>query len=187
MSIIQELKERRAIRNYEEKEVEDQKIRQLLEAATYAPNDRLREPWSFYVIKGEAKYRYESLAERYLHERFPTKPKLIESSLEVVKTTPLIIVVTSDILPDDPDSSEDNVFASCCAVHSMWLAAKELGLGFVWRTRGVGLVRDERLHEFIGSPDNKKVIGTIFVGYPKGDQPVPATKRTSYIEKTVWL
>lgn len=187
MSIIQELKNRRAIRNYEEKEIEDEKIRHLLEAATYAPNDKLREPWSFYVIQGEAKKRYELLAEKYLHERFPTKPKLIDSSLEVVKTTPLIIVVTSDILPDDPDASEDNVFATCCAVHSMWLAAKELELGLVWRTRGVGLVRDARLHEFIGSPENKKVIGTIFIGYPKENQPVTATKRTSYLEKTVWL
>lgn len=185
--IIQELQERRAIRNYETTEVPNETIERLLEAATWAPNDRMREPWSFYVIKGEAKKRYEILAEQYLQERFPTKPKLIESSLEVVKSTPLLIVVAADQIPEDTDASEDNVYAVCCAIHSMWLAAKELGLGFVWRTRGVGLVRDERLYEFIGTPENKKIIGTVFAGYPLEQKDPIAKKRTSITEKTVWL
>ncbi len=187
MSIIQALKERRAIRNYENTPVEDEKIQQLLDVATTAPNDRLREPWNFYVIKGEAKQGYEKLAEEYLQQRFPTKPNLVKSSLEVVTSTPVLIVVTADLVPDDAEASEDNVFAVCCAIHSMWLAAQELGLGFVWRTRGVGLVRDERMHHFIGSPENQKVVGTIFIGYPEADKEVPPTKRTSYIEKTIWL
>ena len=46
MSIISELKKRRAIRDYREQDVEDEKIITLLEAATWAPNDRMREPWS---------------------------------------------------------------------------------------------------------------------------------------------
>ncbi|MFM1654090.1 nitroreductase [Brevibacillus sp. B_LB10_24] len=185
MSILQILKERRAVRNYEQREVEEEKIRLLLEAATLAPNDRLREPWHFYVIRGESKERYRQIAVDYLHERFPTKPHLVQSSVEVIDHTPLIIVVTSDIIPDDEDSSEDNEFAVCCAIHSMWLMAKELGLGLVWRTRGVGLVRDKRLYEFIGSPESAKVIGTVFIGYPADE--VPATTRTPYAEKTTWM
>jgi nitroreductase len=55
MSILAELKNRRAIRDYMPHDVEDEKIETLLEAATWAPNDRMREPWGFYVIKGEAK------------------------------------------------------------------------------------------------------------------------------------
>lgn len=187
MAILEELKNRRAIRNYETKEIPHEIIEGLLEAATWAPNDRLREPWSFYVVQGEAKRRYEDLAEQYLQERFPTKPNLIQSSLEVVRSTPLMIIVTSDIVPNDVDASEDNEYATCCAIHSMWLAAKEFGLGLVWRTRGVGLVRDERLLHFIGNPSNKKVIGTIFAGYPKQGQENTITKRTHYSEKTVWL
>ncbi|MFD2212525.1 nitroreductase family protein [Metabacillus endolithicus] len=189
MSIISELKTRRAIRDYRDQDVEDEKINVLLEAATWAPNDRMREPWSFYVIKGEAKDRYEALAKEYLEERFPTKPHLVESSIKVLTSTPVHIVVTSDVVPGDDDATKDNEYAVCCAIHSMWLAAKELGLGFVWRTRGVGLVHDERLHQFIGAPENKKVIGNIFIGYPNEDslQKMKEPKRTSYEEKTIWL
>lgn len=189
MSIIAEIKSRRAIRDYVQKDVEDEKVKQLLEAATWAPNDRMREPWGFYVIKGEAKKRYELLATEYLHERFPTKPHLVESSLKVLETTPVHIVVTADIVPGDEEASLDNEYAVCCAIHSMWLAARELGLGFVWRTRGVGLVRDRRLYELIGSPENRKIIGNLFIGYPDHEalKKMKAPARTSFEEKTVWL
>jgi nitroreductase len=189
MSILAELKDRRAIRDYMPRDVEDEKIKTLLEAATWAPNDKMREPWGFYVIKGEAKKNYEELATTYLQERFPTKPHLVESSLKVLLSTPVHIVVTADIVPGDEEASQDNEYAVCCAIHSMWLASKELGLGFVWRTRGVGLVRDERLHKFIGSPENKKIIGNIFIGYPDEEalKKMKVPSRSSFEGKTVWL
>lgn len=188
MSVLELLQSRRAIRNYDHREVEREKIEQLLTAATLAPNDRMREPWNFFVIQGEAKKRYEQAAYEYLEERFPTKPKLIESSIEVVKKTPVIIMVTSDIASNEADTI-DNEYAVCCAIHSMWLTAQELKLGFVWRTRGVGLVHDNRSYEFIGSPEGKKMIGTIFLGYPdpKELEGTKEKKRTSFEEKTVWL
>ena len=187
MSVIEALKQRRAIRNYTERAVEKEKIEKILEAATYAPNDRMREPWHFYVIQGEAMKRYEEMAGSYLKERFPTKANLVESSLSVVKTTPVAIVVTADLVEGDTAASEDNIFAVCCAIQSMWLAAEELGLGFVWRTRGVGLVHDQRMNAFVGATAQQKVIGTIFLGYPDENENLSDKKRTSYTEKTSWL
>ncbi|MFD0692897.1 nitroreductase [Paenibacillus sp. GCM10027628] len=185
IKVLDILKQRRAVRNYEPREVEDSKLTTLLEAAVWAPNDRLREPWHFYVIRGAAKTRYEQLARQFLEERFPTKPHLVKESLLVLENTPLVIVVTADVIPGDDASSEDNEYAAACAIHSMWITAQELGLGLVWRTRGIGLVRDERLHQFLGAPENKKIIGTVFVGYPSAE--TPATNRTSYQDKTTYL
>jgi nitroreductase len=185
MSIVDILKTRRSIRNYKPIEIEDEKIEKLLEAATYAPNDRLREPWHFYVIRGEAKQRYEGVALEYLTERFPAKPHLVQESLKVLRNTPLLIVVTADIMTNDPASSTDNEYAACCAIHSMWLTAQELDLGMVWRTRGIGLVHDDRLYRFIGAPQNKKVVGNLFIGYPSSDS--APTNRTPYPDKTTWL
>ena len=186
MTVIEALKNRRAIRNYTTQPIEKEKIEQILQAATYAPNDRMREPWHFYVIQDDAMKRYEEMASDYLQERFPTKPNLVESSLKVVQTTPVAIVVTADIVEGDADATADNVFAVCSAIMSMWLAAEELGLGFVWRTRGVGLVHDSRMHAFIGANESQKVVGTIFIGYPE-EQELKDKKRTSFEEKTTWL
>ncbi|MEC1177112.1 nitroreductase [Metasolibacillus meyeri] len=186
MTIFEALKNRRAVRNYTTQSVEREKIERLLEAATFAPNDRMREPWHFYVLQGQALANYETLAHDYLVERFPTKPNLVESSLKVVQTTPVVIVVTSDIVEGDADATKDNVFAVSTAIMSMWLVAEELGLGFVWRTRGVGLVHDPAMHQFIQAPANQQVVGTIFLGYP-AEEKETEKKRTSYTEKTTWL
>jgi nitroreductase len=185
MSIIEALKQRRAVRIYLPKEVEEEKIKQLLEAAIWAPNDRLREPWHFYVLRGEAIKRYKQIAREFLEERFPTKPHLVNESLMVLDKTPLIIVVTSDIVEGDEASSEDNEYAVACAIHSMWLAASELGLGMVWRTRGVGLVRDRRIYQVIDAPNDRKIIGSLFIGYPADH--VPVTARKPLEQKITWL
>jgi nitroreductase len=36
-------------------------IEELLEAATWAPNHRLNEPWRFFVVAGEARERFGEL------------------------------------------------------------------------------------------------------------------------------
>ena len=69
MTVIEALKKRRAIRNYTTQPVEKEKIEQILQAATYAPNDRMREPWHFYVIQDEAMKRYEEMANLNCHFR----------------------------------------------------------------------------------------------------------------------
>lgn len=180
------LKKRRAIRQFENREIEREKIEQLLEVATYAPNDRIREPWHFYVMQGESLKGYEEVALQFLQKRFPTKPHLVESSMEAITKTPLIIAVTSAIAEGDEGATKDNAFAVSAAIMSMWLMAEDLGLGMVWRTRGVGLVHDTALHEYIGASDEEQLIGTLCIGYP-AEVPKTDKKRTSYTEKTIWL
>lgn len=180
------LKKRRAIRQFENKPVERNKIEQLLEAATYAPNDRAREPWHFYVMQGESLKGYEKVALQYLEKRFPTKPHLVNSSMEAITSTPLIIVVTSAIVEGDEGATKDNAFAVSTAIMSIWLMAEELGLGMVWRTRGVGLVHETTLHDYIGASKQEQLIGTLCIGYP-AENPKTEKKRTPFTEKTTWL
>ncbi|WP_019153139.1 nitroreductase family protein [Robertmurraya massiliosenegalensis] len=180
------LKKRRAIRQFESREVERSKIDMLLEAATYAPNDRMREPWHFYILQGASLKDYQKVALKYLQNRFPTKPHLVESSMATITNTPLIIVVTSAVVAGDEGATKDNSFAVSSAIMSMWLMAEHVGLGMVWRTRGVGLVHDTELHSFIGATKEEQLVGTLCIGYPAKDITTPK-KRTPFTEKTTWL
>ncbi|WP_274307235.1 nitroreductase family protein [Solibacillus daqui] len=184
--MLETLKKRRAIRNFLPQPVEREKIESLLEAATYAPNDRMREPWHFYVLQGKSLKQFEQVALDYLQQRFPTKPQLVESSMKAVTNTPLIIVVTSEVVEGDEGATIDNTFAVSSAIMSMWLMAENLDLGMVWRTRGVGLVHDTALHEFIGATENERLIGTLCIGY--SEAPITTEKkRTPFTEKTTWV
>lgn len=184
--MLSALKKRRAIRQFEAREVEREKIEQLLEAATYAPNDRMREPWHFYVMQGASLKGYEQVAHNFLEKRFPTKPHLVESSMDAITKTPLIIAVTSAVVEGDEGATKDNVFAVSSAIMSMWLMAEQLGLGMVWRTRGVGLVHDTALHTYIGASEQEQLVGTLCIGYP-AEAPPTEKKRTPFAEKTTWL
>lgn len=184
--MLEILKKRRAVRQFDTREVERSKIEALLEAATYAPNDRMREPWHFYVLQGDSLKGYREVALHYLQKRFPTKPHLVESSMAAITKTPLVIVATSAIVTGDEGATKDNTFAVSCAIMSMWLMAEQLGLGMVWRTRGVGFVHDTALHTFIGATDEEQLVGTLCIGYP-AEEITSLKKRTSYTEKTTWL
>lgn len=184
--MIEALKNRRAIRQFLPQQVEREKIETLLEAATYAPNDRMREPWHFYILQGDSLKRFEKVALVYLQQRFPTKPNLIDSSMKAITKTPLIIVVTSAIVEDDEGATKDNTFAVSSAIMSMWLMAEQLGLGMVWRTRGVGLVHETALHNFIGATDQEQLVGTLCIGYPE-EWVTTEKKRAPYLNKTTWL
>lgn len=184
--MLKALQQRRAIRQFEPRTVAREKIEQLLEAATYAPNDRMREPWHFYVMQGESLKGYEQVALQFLEQRFPTKPHLVASSMEAITATPLIIAVTSAIVAGDEGATKDNTFAVSSAIMSMWLMAEQLGLGMVWRTRGVGLVHDTALHHYIGATEHEQLIGTLCIGYPAEVMTTPK-KRTAFTEKTTWL
>ncbi|RUL55644.1 nitroreductase family protein [Lysinibacillus antri] len=184
--MLEALKKRRAIRQFVDREVEREKIELLLEAATYAPNDRMREPWHFYVMQGDSLKGYEKVALEFLEKRFPTKPHLVESSMKAITNTPLIIAVTSAMVEGDEGATKDNLFAVSSAIMSIWLMAEQLGLGMVWRTRGVGLVHDTALHTYIGASHQEQLVGTLCIGYPAEEITTPK-KRTPFSEKTTWL
>ncbi len=71
--MLKALKKRRAIRQFEAREVEREKIEKLLEAAIYAPNDRMREPWHFYVMQGDSLKGYEAGGTQFFRKAFSDK------------------------------------------------------------------------------------------------------------------
>lgn len=56
-SVIDAIKSRRAIRNFEDKPVPDSAIQTLLEAATYAPSAINIQPWKFTIITNKAEMK----------------------------------------------------------------------------------------------------------------------------------
>ena len=54
---MKEIFERVSIRKYEDRPVEEEKIRQILKAAMAAPSAGNQQPWEFYVIRDREKIR----------------------------------------------------------------------------------------------------------------------------------
>lgn len=186
MPVDAAVKTRRSITRFKSDAVPREAIEHMLDAAVWAPNHHLTEPWEFVVLIGESKRRFAKIRSEFRRTLFknPDAPE-VQRALEKITAdtgaTPAIIVVTTTN-PADPDLRDDDYGATMCAIQNMLLVATGLGLGAYLRTGE--LIRFPPLVEFLGIPGSRRIAGVIYVGYPDH---VPERRRTSYQQKTRWM
>ncbi len=187
MDVLDAIYARGSVKAFNDRPVERELVEKLLDAAVRAPNHRLTEPWGFYVLTGEPKQRFAELrrdlrAKRFDDPEAPEVQKALEKAYEGAARTPVIIAVTT-LVADDPVQRDEDFAATSCAIQNILLAAVDLELGTYLRTGA--LIEDDRVRELLGVPDDHRIVGTIYLGYPT--QAPRMKRRTSAAEKTRWL
>lgn len=187
MDILELIKTRRSIAQFKPDPIPRRLIEELLDAAVWAPNHRLTEPWQFFVLGEESKRRFAEIrreARRSLlpNPDAPEAQAALHKIYEDTVRTPAIVVFTSAGHPD-PELQEENYWATFAAAYAVMLAAWAHGIGTYFRT-GRGIVDGAPLRTLLGLPDDRRIIGVLYLGYPAA---VPQKRRTPAAEKTVWL
>jgi nitroreductase len=184
--VLEAIRRRRSIARMKPDPVPRDLVTRLLDAAVWSPNHRVTEPWQFFVLEGESKQRFAEIRRDFRRKQLPNpdaaevQPALDKVYRDTVET-PLIIAVTSH-LAEEPETREEDIWATYGAAYAFMLGAWAEGLGTYFRT---GAVRDDpRLRQLLSLPENRRIIGLIYAGYPAD---VPARRRTPAAEKTVWL
>lgn len=180
------IKGRRSVPRFTAAPVPRVVVEEMLEAATWAPNHHLTEPWQFFILEGAAKERFAEIRRTFRATLFsnPVAPEAVKAAGKIARDTvetPLIIVVTTR-LSADPALTEDDYAAAMIAVQNMLLAAAAQGVGTYMRTGG--LIHDPALRAFLRLPDDRRVAAIVYAGYPAV---IPKRTRTPWQEKTVWL
>lgn len=148
MDVLSAIKERRSIRKYSDKPVEDEKLHKVLEAARLAPSAKNLQNWKFIVVKDP-----------------DTRKKLVEYAIEqpFVGQAPIILVCCG-LEPDSvmrcgqPRYTVDLSIATAYMI----LEAYEQGLGTCW----LGSFDEKRVKEVLGIPDEVRVVSITPLGYP---------------------
>ena len=160
MTILNQIKARRSIRNYQEKPVEREKIDELLQAAMAAPSAMNIKPWEFVVV---------------------TEPHVMSEFRSALMfgrhIAPAAICVCGNTsFFKHPMASKFWVQDCCAATENILLAAVGLGLGTVWL--GVHPIHNfsKRVAKILELPDHVKPLNVIYVGYPAEEKPA----RTQY-------
>jgi len=180
------IKSRRSVARLKPDAVPQAALERMLDTAVWAPNHHLTEPWEFNMLRGESRRRFADIRREFRRTLFkdPDAPE-IQRALNKIYTdtvaTPVIIVVTTTN-PADPDLRNDDYGATMCAIQNILLVATGLGLGTYLRTGQ--LIRFPPLLKFLGVPEDRRIAGVIYVGYPAH---IPERRRTPYREKTRWL
>lgn len=142
------VKRRRSIRRYEPREVPVELVRELLQAASFAPSPHNRQPWRFAVLtERTAKDRLAAaMGDRLRHDRMRDgdPPEAIEAdvarSRARIGSAPVVLVAALTMADMDPYADELRgraerlmaVQATAAAIQNILLLAEARGLGACW-------------------------------------------------------
>ncbi|MDH3586699.1 MAG: nitroreductase [Gammaproteobacteria bacterium] len=161
---------RRTINLYLQTPVPRELVREAIEAATWAPNHHVTEPWHFYLLGSETIERCLDLCYEIVTAK--KAPDAGKFKREQWSEKPGWLVVTCRRSDDDLLQRED--YAACAAaLQNLMLYLWKAGIGSKWTTGDI--TRDSRFFDIVGIDESEEVVvGMLWYGYPKI---TPAQKR----------
>ncbi len=138
-------------------------VEEAIEAAIWAPNHRVTEPWRFYTLGDAAKERCLDLCHDIVSDS--KGKKAADFKRECWSEKPGWMVVTCKRSEDALLQQED--YAACsAAVQNLMLYFWKAGVGCKWSSGKI--TRDSRFFEILGINEaDEFVVGLIWYGYPK--------------------
>ena len=149
-AVLENIAERKSIRKYLNKSVEEDKIDAMVKAGMAAPSGMDRRPWEFVVVTDRE--ALDSMAAKLPYAKMLTN-------------APLAIVVCGDTT-----LSSYWYLDSSAATQNVLLAAEALGLGAVWTAAYPYEDRIDVVRQNTGLPENIVPLCVIPIGYPDGPQ-----------------
>lgn len=182
VSVYKALYQRWMAWRFQDKAVPKEALERMLEAAVWAPNHRLTEPWRFFVVDVSSPVRqilgnqaYEvSMDRRGDNDR-------AEATRKSILDPPVLIYVYC-VPGANEEVTQENYAAVCCAAHNISLAGVAEGLAVTWETGGA--TRHPKLQETLGAEEDWTLSTMLSVGVPAES---PASLRTPASRFVHWL
>ena len=158
------LQGRRTINLFLHTPVPDGLLDEAMEAATWAPNHHVTEPWHFYPFGPDTIEACLDLVRQIVNEK-KGDPRAAEHKAKSWSEKPGWVLVTCRKSDDELRQQED--YAACCvATQNLMLYLWKAGVGSKWTTGPI--TRDPRFFDIVGlDPDEEFVVSLLWYGYPK--------------------
>jgi nitroreductase len=147
--VLEAIKKRQSVRSYQDKEIPEEILQQILEAGRLAPSAKNTQSWKFIVVKDEN-----------------LRKKLVPAckNQEFVGEASVVIAGCGT----DPDyvmSNGEHAYSIdlAIALDHMSLEAASLGLGTCW----IGAFYQDQVKEILGVPEDVRIVNLLTLGYPK--------------------
>lgn len=169
MELLEAIRTRRSIRQFETQAVSDRELSTIIEAAMMAPSAGNQQPWHFVVITDRAKL--DAITAFHPHSK-------------MVLQAPVAILICGD--PTGKPWPDFWVQDCSAATQNLLLAARDLGLGTVWA--GVYPAEDRMagFRRLLAIPEQVIPFALIPVGWPKGGFQAADRFRPELIHREAW-
>jgi nitroreductase len=148
MDVSTAIRQRSSVRGYKTTDVEEDKLRKVLEAARLSPSASNRQDWKFIVVKSKE-----------------TKKKLAKAAFgqSFIGEAPVVVVAcgtdSKAVMGCGQPTHTVDVSIACAF---MILQACELGLGTCW----IGAFDEDETKKILNIPGHVRVVAVIPLGYP---------------------
>lgn len=162
--LFETFKTRRSVRKFKPTPVPDTHIRQILEAANFAPCPRNRQAWKFVVIKDRG------ILDQIRDDCIKKTGEKSRPYFTDYLSAPVYVVVLADTRTRNP---ENDVIAGALAAENLMLAARALGYGSVFC---VNSIPEDVTKHVLNIPDNYKRVCITPIGIPDEWPDAPVKK-----------
>lgn len=149
------IKNRRSIRSFQNKQIQENEIEMILEAGRWAPSASNKQPWEFIVIKDR---------------EFIIKVAKAASYGRFIKEAPVLIA----IIAKTRISPKWYIIDTSLVTMNMMLMAWSLGIGTCW----IGAMNREKAKQILELKDTDYVATILPFGYIKGNIPLPTLRKS---------
>ena len=147
MEVMDAMRKRRSIRDYEDRPVPEEKGQKILEAARLAPSASNRQRWKFIIVRdGERRQELARAAGGQKH----------------IAVAPVVIAAVAT-MPEYVMRCGVPAYAVdlAIAVDHMTLAAVNEGLGTCW----IGAFSQEQARDILGVPEDYRIVALLPLGF----------------------
>jgi len=174
MTFTDLLKNRRSIRDFQDKAVPMKIIEEILQESTLAPSASNNQPCRFAIVncRNTIKALSDESKETLLHDFAKNKSSLNPAYVDALKdenfnvfyNAPCVIFIIGS-------TSVDSLEVDCALAASyIMFSAASRGLGTCWIALG-SQIRDPKSKAMLGIPDGCRIVAPIIIGYPKAIPP----------------
>jgi len=161
MDLKEAIYNRRSIRIFKDKEIELEKIQQIVDAAQWAPSACNKQGWRFIAVVDN------SIKERIVKQA---------SANRLIGQAPTTIFVIYE--KHLTKRKHSNIQSASAAIQNLLLMAHSLDLGATWLT---GLGNLKIIGKILKVPKDYEIIAGIILGYPQENSMVPKRKQVQEI------
>lgn len=165
MDVMEAIKKRFSVRCYQDRPVEDQKLKSIIEAARLAPSAKNLQEWRFIIVKDETTRKHLMKAAK--NQTFVAEAPIVIACCAVTDNH----VMTCGQLCYPIDVA--------IAIEHMVLKATEEGLGTCW----VGAFYEDQVKDILGIPKEIPIVELLTLGYMR--EPYPRHKDRLSFEEIV--
>ncbi len=148
MEFLELAKSRYSVRYFSNKQIENEKLNKILEAAKISPTAANKQPQKIYVLQSQ-----QALQQ-------------INTVCKCIFGAPTVLLIVADEMetwknPFSTNYNTGDIDCSIVCTHLM-LQAWELGIGSCW----VGYFDLAQVNKAMKLPDNEKIVAILPIGYP---------------------